>query len=605
MKSKTMPRVMALLLTFGMVGTSVISMPVDAEAAAKVKLSAVKQTMYVGGSFDLKVKSPKGKKATYKTSNKKVAMVNKKGKVTAKSVGTATITVKVAGIKKAAQCKVTVKEGVKSIQTASQLFIQKGKKAKLNYGVTPSNVEKKAKKMTFKTNKKKIATVDKNGNVKGKKPGKAKITIQTAGGGAKATVNVKVVKKLTPVKNITLSKAALALNTGASETLTATVEPAKATAKNVYWVSSNTEVATVSKSGQVTAVADGTATITAYAADTSKKKATCTVTVTTPAPAPAPTPTPSEVAVESVTVAPADVKELKLNATQQLTATVLPENATNKAVTWSSSDTSVATVDATGLVTPVAKGTVTITATAGGKIGTCSVIVVERTNAVTTNDSKSEYLYTLDKNAVAYEATRANGTVYPVLKDDVNHDYDWLAKQLDDEYWNNDFFKTNWKKFNSEFLETVSSLFGNVLANPVYPQVEVTYVDDKTLSINAGSRGVITVVRTDVEETGKSTLTVTKGTKETILRDVTVEQAEDKTVTITAQTKVGGTESSLTAVLTKTGVTLNMDGDLVVSSKVTDSAYETRIVSMAYNQLMKQLGLSVNLENIKVENVYK
>ncbi len=594
MEKKTMPRVMALLLAFAMVCTSIISMPTNAEAAAKVKLSATKQTMYVGGSFTLKVKNPKGKKATYKTSDKKVATVNKKGKVTAKSVGKATISVTVKGIKKAAECTVTVKQGVKSIQTASQVYVQKGKSLKLNYGVTPSNVDKKAKKMTFKTSKKKIATVDKKGTIKGKKPGKAKITMQSAGGSAKATVKVSVVKKLTAVKSVALSASTLALNTGASETLTATVAPAKATAKKVYWVSSNTEVATV-KNGQVTAVADGTATITAYASDSSKKKASCTVTVTTPAPA------PTEVAVESVTVTPASLT-LKANAAPaQLAAVVAPENATNKTVTWSVDNAAVATVDAAGVVTPVSGGKAIVTATAGGKTATCEVTVIERETALTSTNS--EFIYKLDKTAVAYEATRANGTVYSVLASDVAADYAWLANQLDDEYWDNNFFKTNWSKFDSETLKVVSALFGNTLLSE---KVKVEATDDNTLTIDAGNKGIITVVRTDAEKDGDPcTLTVTKGEKVTTLKEVTVAQAEDKTVTITAKTAVGGTDSVLKAEVTKTGVTLKMDDDLVVSSKVTDTEYETTIVKMAYNQLMKQLGLSVNLENIKVENVYK
>ena len=596
MEKKTMPRVMALLLAFAMVCTSIISMPTNAEAAAKVKLSATNQTMYVGGSFTLKVKNPKGKKATYKTSDKKVATVNKKGKVTAKSVGKATISVTVKGIKKAAKCTVTVKQGVKSIQTASQVYVQKGKSLKLNYGVTPSNVDKKAKKMTFKTSKKKIATVDKKGSIKGKKPGKAKITMQSAGGSAKATVKVSVVKKLTAVKSVALSASTLTLNTGASETLTATVAPAKATAKKVYWVSSNTEVATV-KNGQVTAVADGTATITAYASDSSKKKASCTVTVTTPAPAPAPT----EVAVESVTVTPASLT-LKANAAPaQLAAVVAPENATNKTVTWSVDNAAVATVDAAGVVTPVSGGKAIVTATAGGKTATCEVTVIERETALTSTNS--EFIYKLDKTAVAYEATRANGTVYSVLASDVAADYAWLANQLDDEYWDNNFFKTNWSKFDSETLKVVSALFGNTLLSE---KVKVEATDDNTLTIDAGNKGIITVVRTDAEKDGDPcTLTVTKGEKVTTLKEVTVAQAEDKTVTITAKTAVGGTDSVLKAEITKTGVTLKMDDDLVVSSKVTDTEYETTIVKMAYNQLMKQLGLSVNLENIKVENVYK
>lgn len=600
MKSKTMPRVMALLLTFGMVGTSVISMPVDAEAAAKVKLSAVKQTMYVGGSFDLKVKSPKGKKATYKTSNKKVAMVNKKGKVTAKSVGTATITVKVAGIKKAAQCKVTVKEGVKSIQTASQLFIQKGKKAKLNYGVTPSNVEKKAKKMTFKTNKKKIATVDKNGNVKGKKPGKAKITIQTAGGGAKATVNVKVVKKLTPVKNITLSKAALALNTGASETLTATVEPAKATAKNVYWVSSNTEVATVSKSGQVTAVADGTATITAYAADTSKKKATCTVTVTTPAPVPTPTPSEDK-AVESVTVTPATLTLKANEAPAQLTATVLPTDATNRTVTWSVDNSLIASVDpATGVVTPVSAGEATVTATAGGKTATCKVTVIGELPASDINEFK--YTYTLDKAAESYKAVRASGKANSVKKSDVENDYAWLAEQIDDEYWDNNFFKTNWSKFDSKFLKKVSNIFAGVVDGAVKVTPDN---DNNTITIDAGKRGIITVIREDAADNEPCTLTIKKGEKETVLKEVTVaKDSETNTVTITAKTKLGAAEAVLKVTITKDGVTVTKDDNTIVTSKVTDSAYVTEVNATYYKELMGQLGFSFDLEKVEVYNVY-
>ena len=85
MERKTMPRVTALLLAFALVCASLVSAPVDAQAAAKankIKLSATKQTMYVKGSFTLKVKSTTPKNAskavTYKSSNKKIATVSKK-----------------------------------------------------------------------------------------------------------------------------------------------------------------------------------------------------------------------------------------------------------------------------------------------------------------------------------------------------------------------------------------------------------------------------------------------------------------------------------------------------------------------------------------------
>lgn len=605
MKSKTMPRVMALLLTFGMVGTSVISMPVDAEAAAKVKLSAAKQTMYVGGSFDLKVKNPKGKKATYKTDNKKVATVNKKGKVTAKSVGQATITVKVKGIKKAAQCKVTVKEGVKSIQTASQLFVQKGKKAKLNWGVTPSNVEKKAKAMSFKVDKKKIATVDKKGNVKGKKVGTAKITMQSAGGSAKATVKVKVVKKLTAVKSITLNKAALALNTGASETLTATVAPAKATAKKVYWVSSNTDVATV-KNGQVTAVADGTATITAYASDTSNKKATCTVTVTTPA---------SAITLDQTALS------LKVGgAAAKLNATVAPENAADKTVTWTVDNAAIATVTPEGAaatIAPVAAGTATVTATtANGISATCTVTVapadpvgpveptVREEKASEFDPESLAYKFTLDKAATEYKVERP-GQNNVVLAADVAADYAKLTEKvkLDNTYWNNDFFKNQWSKFETDKLSSISAIFAGTPA-------KVTVENDTTLTAEYG-KTVVKVERTDAEAGQPCSLKVTKGDKVVEFTNVRVSKV-DETVKIQADSKnEAGNDIVLTAEITENSVKLYKGDDstqahnVIMTLDVTETGYVGFVNGTNYGHIAEMIGVSVKLEDVTLYNVYK
>lgn len=604
-----MPRVMALLLTFGMVGTSVISMPVDAEAAAKVKLSATKQTMYVGGSFDLKVKNPKGKKATYKTNNKSVATVNKKGKVTAKSVGKATITVTVKGIKKAAKCNITVKEGVKSIQTASQLFIQKGKKAKLNYGVTPSNVEKKAKKVTFKSSKPKIAAVDKKGNVKGKKVGSAKITMQSAGGSAKATVKVKVVKKLTAVRSITLSKATLALDKGASETLTATVEPAKATAKSVYWVSSNTEVATVSKNGQVTAVADGTATITAYASDTSKKKATCTVTVTTPA---------SAITLDQTALS------LKVGgAAAKLTATVTPENAADKTVTWKVDNAAIATVTPEGTaatIAPVAAGTATVTATtANGISATCTVTVAEADpvtpperedeKASNYDEENAAYRFTLDKNAKQYKVTGIGQHDKTVLAADVAADYAKLAKKvkLDKTYWNNDFFKNHWDKFATETLQGISDIFAATTT-------EVEKVNDNVITIKY-DKTVVTVERTDAEEAGQPcSLKVTKGDKVVEFTNVRVSKVDEtETVKIQADSKnQAGKVIVLTAEITENSVKLykgeewsNDAAKKIMTLDVTETGYVGFVNGTQYDNIKEMLGISVELKDVTLYNVYK
>ena len=93
MERKTMPRVTALLLAFALVCASLVSAPVDAQAAAKankIKLSATKQTMYVKGSFTLKVKSTTPKNAskavTYKSSNKKSLQSTAKEKLLQKAL---------------------------------------------------------------------------------------------------------------------------------------------------------------------------------------------------------------------------------------------------------------------------------------------------------------------------------------------------------------------------------------------------------------------------------------------------------------------------------------------------------------------------------------
>ncbi|MDR2561751.1 MAG: Ig domain-containing protein [Holophagales bacterium] len=165
-----------------------------------------------------------------------------------------------------------------------------------------------------------------------------------------------------PVTGVTLNKAAASIDVGASETLTATVLPSNATNKSVTWYSGSSGIATVSN-GLVTGVAAGTATIYVFTQDGSKT-ATCTVTVTD-----------SQVSVTGVTLNKS-ASSISVGGIETLVATVLPANATNKIVTWSSSNTSVATVS-NGTVTGVAAGSATISATTqdGGKTATCSVTV--------------------------------------------------------------------------------------------------------------------------------------------------------------------------------------------------------------------------------------
>ena len=302
---------------------------------------------------------------TWSSSDTSVATVSSEGVVTALKVGTATITATTTdGSNLTATCKVTVVEtpatGISLNKTTASL--KATETVTLTATVTPSTTTNKA--VTWKSSDETIATVS-NGVVTAHKVGTADITATTTdGSNLSATCKVTVVA--TAATGISLNKTTASLKANETVTLTATVTPSTATNKSVIWSSSNTSVATVSSTGVVTAKAVGTATITATTTDGSNKTATCQVTVVeTPA---------TGISLNKTTAS------LKATETVTLTATIKPSTATNKNVTWKSSNTSVATVSSTGVVTAKAVGTATITATTadGSNLSaTCKVTVVE------------------------------------------------------------------------------------------------------------------------------------------------------------------------------------------------------------------------------------
>lgn len=204
-----------------------------------------------------------------------------------------------------------------------------------------------------------VASVN-SGTVTAIKEGTA--TITASAGGKSSTCTVKVSTKVVSVTSITLDKTSLSMKVGETETITATVNPDNATDKNVTWTSSDESVAKVAD-GKVTAVKSGKATITAKCED---KTAECAVTVTVP--------------TGSVTLDKTSLS-LAVGETAQLTATVKPDDATDKTVVWTSSDESVAEV-INGKVTALKSGTTTITARCGGKSAECIVTVIVPVSSV-------------------------------------------------------------------------------------------------------------------------------------------------------------------------------------------------------------------------------
>ena len=240
--------------------------------------------------------------------------------------------------------------------------IQVGGTETLTATVSPKDAANK--KVTWKSDKPEIATVDANGKVTAVKAGTATVTVTTRDGGKTATCKVTVIETSVAVTGVTLNKTELILDTGGSETLTATVAPADATNQKVTWKSDKPEIATVDANGKVTAVKVGEATITVTTED-GGKTATCKVSVL---------PSVKKVTVEPATLTLGKKKSYTLKATVEVSG-----SGTDTGVTWTSSDETIATVDATGTVTATDKvGTVTITATSvvdPTKKGTCTVTV--------------------------------------------------------------------------------------------------------------------------------------------------------------------------------------------------------------------------------------
>ena len=274
------------------------------------------------------------KTVTWTSSNDAVATVDANGVVTAVSAGTATITATATNgtddtsDDKTATCTVTVTQNYK-------VTLADGTEDSGNWTISPANPQ----------------------------PGDV-VTITY--GGTKKVKSVKAVKKAAVIKVtiITLNKTETTINVGSTETLSVTaIDPSNATDKTYTWNSDNTAVATVDADGVVTAKAAGTANITATANDGSGVTATCAVTVIVP--------------VSSITINNAPTEALFVNSKGTLTATVLPDNATEKTVTWSSSDPDYVSINATTGEYEVkgtkGYGSATITASAGGKTATCTI----------------------------------------------------------------------------------------------------------------------------------------------------------------------------------------------------------------------------------------
>ncbi len=330
--------------------------------ATSIALNHDALTLYAGEKATLTATVMPGnateKSVSWASSDDKVAKVSQKGEVTAVGTGRAQVTATTKdGSKLTAACNVTVSARAESLTfDVGKKTIDIGETFMLVPVVKPEGA---SPRLTWKSSDPAVAYVDANGRVEGFKTGTADVTATTTdGSNLTATCRVTIIKY---VSSISLSESEISLFAGETIKLTATVNPTDATNRKLAWTSTDEAVATV-EDGTVTARGNGSALIVATSTDGSSIEAICHVTVTTP--------------VSSIALSETQI-EMRPGDFKVLTATVLPESASDKTLTWTSSAPAVADVQ-NGIVLAYSNGTALVTAAAtdgSGTTATCKVTV--------------------------------------------------------------------------------------------------------------------------------------------------------------------------------------------------------------------------------------
>ncbi len=358
---KQIKKILLMALVFCLVMGS--NTKVEAETNAKgVTLNYSEYTLKKGKSVTLKATvKAKNKKVTWSSSNKKIATVTNKGKVTGKKKGTTKITAKVSGTKLKAVCKITVGEPISKITVKEKsVTLYEGKSAQIQAVISPSKASNK--KLIYESSNKGIATVSSKGKITAKKEGNTTITVKAKDGSKKkTTVKVTVKKKeagtqVIGVTGVSLTPQNLVMALEEEKQLTVAVVPENATNKNVkFSVVSGEDVVSVTQQGKVTAKAPGKATVKVVTED-GKKEATCNIEV--------------QSKLRGITIqTESGASVLEVGKTEKLIVQAVPKGTEIKKLEYKSNKEECATVDDNGVVQAIKNGSVTITVTATDEEG--------------------------------------------------------------------------------------------------------------------------------------------------------------------------------------------------------------------------------------------
>ncbi|MES2524450.1 MAG: Ig-like domain-containing protein [Gemmatimonadota bacterium] len=353
-----------------------------------------------------------GRVVTWSSSNTAVATVSPTGAVTTLSAGSATITATSEGQSASANLTVTAPPpspvATVTVTLSPTSVVAGGTSTATAVTRNAGGSVLTGRTITWSTSDATVATVNNSGVVTTLKAGTVSVTATSEGRSGSATLTV-TAPPPAPVATVTVTLAASSVVAGTSTTATAVLRDAAGatlTGRTVTWTTSDASVATVSATGAVTALKAGTATITATSEGRSGSAA---LTVTAPAPAP----------VATVTVALA-ASSVAAGASTTATATLRDAagaTLTGRTVTWSTSDQTIATVSATGAVTTLKAGSVTISAASEGRTGSATLTVTAPPPAPVATVSVSLGSATITEGASTVATAQLRGANGQTLSD--------------------------------------------------------------------------------------------------------------------------------------------------------------------------------------------
>lgn len=330
---------------------------------------------------------------TWKSNDEKIAVVDENGLVTGVGNGKTTITASCGGFE--VTCEITVCVHIESIQiTNGDISLYKGQSEDLTVTFNPTEFSD-SKTLIWSTDNDEVVTLS-NGTVTAKNAGTAIITAETVNGKkASITVTVPEVK----AETLTLNKNITTIEKGETETLIATILPENTTDDTtVIWSVDNEDVINVNENGVITAIAPGTAIVKAKVGNLEN---TCTVTVIS--------------SLQSIILNKNNIELEAGTSSEALVVTLNPSDATleNTEIKWESLNTSIATIDETGIVTAVAPGTAIVRATLGGKTADCTVNVKVTLTGIEISGEPTILIYTNRTSKLNVEFTPSNATEIP------------------------------------------------------------------------------------------------------------------------------------------------------------------------------------------------